>query len=317
MRKMILVLALALIAASPALADLEYRLDPCNGSDWSVGSQHTVTLQAHSTAGPVTLYSVEVWMNYLESDLGTYVGALRLDGGTNLVPAGELDSTSSSFANDGEINYSQYVGGSAPGAVVDATWRDLASFTFTVLEDTPHLFHFVMNFNFLFAFDTSFNEIAGAGVNCGTGWAPGEYNGDPTAIELVSFNATGAQGQVDLAWETATESNNAGFHLWRADSESGTYAKITADLIPSEGGPTGGSVYAYTDDGLTAGKTYWYKLEDVDLHGQSTFHGPVSATVLRKPLFGCGMAGGSDKGLLAGLLGLIGLVVVRRAARRG
>jgi hypothetical protein len=25
-------------------------------------------------------------------------------------------------------------------------------------------------------------------------------------------------------------------------------------------------------------ETYWYKLEDIDLNGKSTMHGPVSAT---------------------------------------
>ena len=109
-----------------------------------------------------------------------------------------------------------------------------------------------------------------------------------TNIELVSFTATGGQGQVALAWVTATETDNAGFRLWRADSEAGTYARITADPIPSQGDPTHGATYSFTDSNLSAGKTYWYKLEDVDIHGQSTFHGPVNATVLRKPLFGCG-----------------------------
>ena len=157
-----------------------------------------------------------------------------------------------------------------------------------------------------------------AGTPCQTGYRCVEASQScekSTNIELVSFTATGGQGQVDLAWETATETDNAGFRLWRADSKGGIYARITADLIPSEGGPTGGSTYAFTDDGVSAGKTYWYKLEDVDIHGQSTFHGPVNATPLRKPLFGCGMAGGTD-GSLAGLLVLFGLALVRRAARR-
>jgi hypothetical protein len=136
-----------------------------------------------------------------------------------------------------------------------------------------------------------------------------------TNIELISFTATGEPGAVRLDWETATETDNVGFHLWRSKTETGTYSRITTALIPSEGSPTGGSTYGFTDDGLTAGKTYWYKLEDVDIHGSSTFHGPVSATPLRQPLFGCGVTGDAD-GSLAGLLVLVGLGIARRATRR-
>ena len=165
---------------------------------------------------------------------------------------------------------------------------------------------------------------ASAIVQAADGWvyvgaAP---NGDvfkgaePTAIELVSFTATGAPGAVQLAWATATESDNAGFHIWRADSEAGAYARITANLIPSQGDPTHGASYAYSDTDVNAGKTYWYKLEDVDVRGQSTFHGPVSATVLHKPFFGCGVAGGElGAGSLAAMLIPLGLAGIRRRRR--
>jgi hypothetical protein len=39
-----------------------------------------------------------------------------------------------------------------------------------------------------------------------------------------------------------------------------------------------GASYVYTDADVVKGVTYYYKLEDVDIHGVSTFHGPVSAT---------------------------------------
>jgi hypothetical protein len=163
---------------------------------------------------------------------------------------------------------------------------------------------------------------SGACAHAGSPCQAGERCDEPTDtcegstnIDLVSFTAIGGQGEIRLAWETATEADNAGFHLLRGDSEAGTYSRITAALIPSEGSPTGGATYAFTDDGLTAGQTYWYKLEDVDIHGNSTFHGPVNAKVLREPLIGCGMANGAD-GSLAGLLVLVGMVIARRATRR-
>jgi hypothetical protein len=45
-----------------------------------------------------------------------------------------------------------------------------------------------------------------------------------------------------------------------------------------EGDAVPGASYAYTDADVVQGVTYYYKLEDVDVHGVSAFHGPVSAT---------------------------------------
>jgi hypothetical protein len=147
--------------------------------------------------------------------------------------------------------------------------------------------------------------------------AEANFNSGPaTPIELLSFTATGEAGAVRLDWETATEADNAGFHLWRADSETGTYLRITTALIPSEGSPTGGATYAFTDRDVKAGQTYWYKLEDVDIHGNSAYHGPANATVLREPLFGCGMASGGTADSLVGLLFALGIALARKVRRR-
>jgi len=99
-----------------------------------------------------------------------------------------------------------------------------------------------------------------------------------TLITLASFTATAHDGYVLVEWETASEIDNAGFNIWRAGAEAGPYTKLNVDLIPARGGPTTGASYSYVDDAVTNGITYWYKLEDVDIHSVSTFHGPVSAT---------------------------------------
>jgi hypothetical protein len=100
----------------------------------------------------------------------------------------------------------------------------------------------------------------------------------PTAVTLVSFEARGGDQSVELAWATASEVDNIGFHLYRAESEEGPYELITAAPIPGLGSSPEGARYAYTDFGLTNGKTYFYKLEDIDTTGATKLHGPVSAT---------------------------------------
>jgi|GEM_PF-6405085 len=99
---------------------------------------------------------------------------------------------------------------------------------------------------------------------------------DPTVIELVSFTATGHGNHVALRWETATEIETAGFHLWRASGEGGDFTRITRSLIPSRGGSSWGASYVYADEGAIAGAPYAYRLEDIEYSGKSTHHDPAA-----------------------------------------
>jgi hypothetical protein len=121
---------------------------------------------------------------------------------------------------------------------------------------------------------------------------PGEHivcefeNEKPTAVDLVSFSAEAGAGGVTLAWETATEVDNAGFNLYRALLEGGPYSKVNGALIAARGDPVSGASYSFTD--ASGYGTYYYKLEDVDYYGVSTLHGPVRVTVarpVRRPLY--------------------------------
>jgi len=56
-------------------------------------------------------------------------------------------------------------------------------------------------------------------------------------VDLVSFAARGFEDHVRLAWQTVSEIDNAGFHLWRGNRADGFYARITDAMIPAEGGP--------------------------------------------------------------------------------
>jgi hypothetical protein len=100
----------------------------------------------------------------------------------------------------------------------------------------------------------------------------------PTVIELASFTATPKAGKISLQWTTESEINNAEFNLYRSERENGEYAKINSSLIPAQGSSTQGASYEFTDTNIRNRKTYYYKLEDIDLSGNSTMHGPVSAT---------------------------------------
>lgn len=56
----------------------------------------------------------------------------------------------------------------------------------------------------------------------------------PTAIELVYFKAKHVDNHILLQWETASEINNAGFHIWRSAKKDVEYTRITKHMIPAE-----------------------------------------------------------------------------------
>jgi hypothetical protein len=104
---------------------------------------------------------------------------------------------------------------------------------------------------------------------------------DPLLIQLSSFTTSSDRGRVILNWTTASEIDNAGFNLYRAESEDGEYVKINDSLIPAMGTPTQSATYQFIDEEVKNRTTYYYKLEDIDLNGTSTMHGPISATPTR------------------------------------
>ncbi len=99
-----------------------------------------------------------------------------------------------------------------------------------------------------------------------------------TLITLSSFAAKPGNKSVTLNWTTESELDNAGFNLYRSESENGQYTKINTSLISAKGSSTEGASYGFVDNDVKNGRTYYYKLEDIDLNGISTMHGPVIAT---------------------------------------
>jgi hypothetical protein len=102
----------------------------------------------------------------------------------------------------------------------------------------------------------------------------------PTVITLASFIGIPGNREVMLVWVTESEIENAGFNIYRAETEDGTYVRLSASLIPAQGTATSGATYTYADRDVVNRRTYFYKLEDIDDNGVATSHGPISATPL-------------------------------------
>jgi len=107
------------------------------------------------------------------------------------------------------------------------------------------------------------------------------FSDTPTAVELLSFSAAPQGDAILLTWETAAELDNVGFNLYRSETTDGPYMLLNSALIPPQfPGEVIGGVYDWLDTDVQPGVIYYYKLEDIDVKGVSTFHGPVTATAM-------------------------------------
>jgi len=128
----------------------------------------------------------------------------------------------------------------------------------------------------------TFNQIytAETAKNCYCVYAA-FTKGQITPVVLKSLSATAVENGILVAWETATEVNNLGFNIYRAELVDGERAKINPELIMSKLAPGDlfGATYEFLDESAAIGVTYYYWLEDVPLESGVTpgIYGPISA----------------------------------------
>jgi hypothetical protein len=98
-------------------------------------------------------------------------------------------------------------------------------------------------------------------------------------VELSSFTGTYGNGTVRLEWTTASETDNLGFNVYRSESQNGQYNKVNSQLIQGAGNTQTAHSYSFTDQTITAGQSYFYKLADVRFDGSVTMHSAISVQV--------------------------------------
>lgn len=98
-------------------------------------------------------------------------------------------------------------------------------------------------------------------------------------VKISSMNAFQNGSNIVLSWTTQTEQSNLGWNILRATSSNGQFTQINSSLIPGAGTSAMPHSYSYTDIVATAGQTYYYKLEQVDIDGSKEYSYVVSATM--------------------------------------
>ena len=105
----------------------------------------------------------------------------------------------------------------------------------------------------------------------------GSFNVDyVTSVELISFSGRETQGIVKLEWETASETNNVGFHILKGSQKDGEFVKINEHIIK----PSAEGKYVFADKEVKAGKTYYYILQSEDVYGEKISYETISVNVM-------------------------------------
>ena len=103
----------------------------------------------------------------------------------------------------------------------------------------------------------------------------------PLSVTIESFDALQQGVGIIAAWRTVSEIDNQGFNLFRATDPNGPPNFLA--YVPSQApGSTQGFDYQWFDTDVISGQTYYYWLEDIDLAGASTMHGPVNGPTRRQ-----------------------------------
>ncbi|OGU71966.1 MAG: hypothetical protein A2V93_05855 [Ignavibacteria bacterium RBG_16_34_14] len=95
-------------------------------------------------------------------------------------------------------------------------------------------------------------------------------------VELTSFTANVISGNVNLNWQTATETNNYGFDIERR-TEGQEFIKV--GFVAGYGTTTETKSYTFVDNSVTSG-SYTYRLKQVDLDGTFEYSNEVEVSLV-------------------------------------
>ena len=108
------------------------------------------------------------------------------------------------------------------------------------------------------------NMLYCGGSGCGDAMEYWQNSEIPLPINLVTFNAVDNRGVIKLSWKTASEINNARFHIYRND--------IVIASIEGAGTSSEPHHYTFIDSTVIPGESYSYLLSDVNFANKETKH---------------------------------------------
>lgn len=222
-------------------------------------------VQMTETAGTVTDMTVKLVKGVTPNDFSNSVRRIYTitpNNGTNLVATVRLHYL------DGELNNNSEV-------MLDL-WRKTANTWLDQMQTTRHD-------------DTSGDQnwVELSAVSQFSDWTLANNNIVPTAVDAVLMKATRYDNRVLLEWQTGYEVNNVGFNIYR--ERNGNLERVTREPVAGSAliaGPgvvlTTGFAYSLWDEGIGDCRSsadcqnLHYFVEDLDLTGRTTTHGPFA-----------------------------------------
>ena len=96
---------------------------------------------------------------------------------------------------------------------------------------------------------------------------PGYRKGGYLPVSLSHFNAVFTGTEVVLKWTTESELDNAGFNIYRSESQTGEFVLVNIDLIQGAGTTAERQQYEWKDTTAKPNVSYYYQIEDVSFSG--------------------------------------------------
>ncbi|MDK2972684.1 MAG: hypothetical protein PWP23_2439 [Candidatus Sumerlaeota bacterium] len=96
---------------------------------------------------------------------------------------------------------------------------------------------------------------------------------------VVNFFAAQASGNsVTASWQTAQEPDATQFRVHKSNKADGTFTLLSEGTVDPKGDALTGADYSVVDSGLSGIATLFYRLEVIDVEGNTTRYGPVSVS---------------------------------------
>ncbi|MBA4372834.1 MAG: hypothetical protein C0402_08205 [Thermodesulfovibrio sp.] len=100
----------------------------------------------------------------------------------------------------------------------------------------------------------------------------------PTLVTLSDFRGYVDKERFIIRWSTSSETDTAGFFLFRLDEKTGRYRQINSSLLPALMTSQQGGTYSLVDNGALLTRSNTYILVEIEGKGTRTAYGPFTVT---------------------------------------
>ena len=219
-------------------------------------------------------YSTGLVSGGTTNNLGGFIGSSKIGAAASTFENNFFDIETSHRSNPGH-NVTTGVTGKT-----SAEMKNVDTFTDESLAGLTEAWDFETNPNDDDQNENIWDKDPGNMINNGYPFFSCSNGSDITpSVELSYFTVERNKSTVLVKWETASEINNMGFNIYRSELENGNFIKPNRSMIFGAGNSSWENEYLFVDDKITAGKTYYFQLEDISYDGTKEKHDIISITI--------------------------------------